>query len=133
MKKVYLDFNASTPIAPEVAEAMRLSAVRLLRSARGARVDVTEACWPLLLGCVGGGRPTRAMNRRFDAAVDFTSAGNCILPSAGGVRHLVQLRSPCWWVVLTRKMPSWQPINLGWSHSVSTALPSLRCQWESSA
>ena len=37
------------------------------------------------------------------------------------VRHLVQLRSPCWWVVLTREMPSLHPINLGRSRSVSTA------------
>jgi hypothetical protein len=64
----------------------RLLAARLLRSARGARVDVPDACWPLLLGCVGGGRPTCAINRRFDAAADFPAAGNasCQEPAEGG-------------------------------------------------
>ena len=34
-------------------------------------------------------------------------------PHFKGVRHLMQLQSPCWRVGLTRKMPSLRPINLG--------------------
>ena len=50
----------------------------------------------------------------------LASLATCLL-ACSGVRHLVQLRSPCWWVVLMRGMPSMPSTNLGRSRSVSTA------------